>query len=271
MKRSYGFTLVELLVVIAIISILAGIVIPNVPKFINKARATRAHAEIKGIDLALTKMLTDAGRSDFRSGFFSVWPASSGPPINESDPQLAVAAQANLYSTVFYVLLRKGKYAPDDPSWPGAVQLDPEVQRKLGDQYMDIGNDPWGALYHFYAGPFSPAVDNDGYYVAGGRVLVPFRSYQITDNVPGGIQPDALTLSNVDDPDSDTVETLVLGYPAPRKSTHFVWSNGKNRRSNQEFDEGYAGNPADVGMDFIGGGDDINSWDGDQSWMTFYN
>ncbi|HRI89097.1 MAG TPA: prepilin-type N-terminal cleavage/methylation domain-containing protein, partial [Candidatus Hydrogenedentes bacterium] len=66
MKSKLGFTLVELLVVIAIIAILAGIVIPNVPKYINKARATRAQAEIKGIDLALTKMLTDVGRTDFK-------------------------------------------------------------------------------------------------------------------------------------------------------------------------------------------------------------
>ena len=74
MKSKSGFTLIELLVVIAIIAILAGIVIPNVPKYINKARATRAYAEIKGVDLALTKMLTDANRSDFKSGFFDAWP-----------------------------------------------------------------------------------------------------------------------------------------------------------------------------------------------------
>lgn len=266
MKRAYGFTLVELLVVIAIISILAGIVIPNVPKYINKARATRAFAEIKGIDLALTKMLTDAGRSDFKNGFFNdaTWPASAGTG------QAAVREQTDIYSTVFYVLLRKGKYADADPSWPAGVQINEEVRRKLGDTYMELGNDPWGSLYQFYAGPFAPA-PGDTYYVQAGRVLTPFRIQQVTSTVPGGILADALTVQDVVDPDDPAATPIDMGYPAPRKATQFVWSMGKNRASNQEFNQGYAGPAGDVELDFIGGGDDINNWDNEQSWLTFYN
>ncbi len=267
MKRAFGFTLVELLVVIAIISILAGIVIPNVPKYINKARATRAYAEIKGIDLALTKMLTDAGRSDFKSGFFNdaTWPAPVGAG------QAAVREQAELYSTVFYILLRKGKYADADTGWPGGIQINEEVRRKLGDTYMELGNDPWGNLYQFYAGPFSP-IAGDPYYISNtGRVLSPFRIYQVTSTVPGGITEDTLTVQDVIDPDDDAATPMDLGYPAPRKATQFVWSTGKNKQSNQEFNQGYAGPAGDVELDFIGGGDDINNWDNETSWLTFYN
>lgn len=141
MKRAFGFTLVELLVVIAIISILAGIVIPNAPKYINKARATRAYAEIKGIDLALTKMLTDAGRSDFKSGFFNdaTWPAPVGAG------QAAVREQAE-FVVQHGVLHPEGKYADADTGWPGGIQINEEVRRKLGDTYMELGNDH-GAIY----------------------------------------------------------------------------------------------------------------------------
>lgn len=270
MKRAYGFTLVELLVVIAIISILAGIVIPNVPKYINKARAVRAFSEVKGIDLALTKMLTDAGRSDFKSGFFvdASWPApdTTGPL---TPGQNAVRNQAEIYSTVFYILLRRGKYADADNDWPPGIQINEEVRRKLGDNYMDLGNDPWGNLYQFYAGPFTPIADQ--YYVDAGRVLSPFRIYQVTSTVPGGITEDALSVLNVVDPDDDAGTAMTLGYPAPRKATQFVWSTGKNKTSNQEFNQGYAGPAGDFELDFIGGGDDINNWDNEQSWMTFYN
>ena len=61
-----GFTLVELLVVIAIIGILASIVVPNVPKFIRKAKYADAVSEIEGIDLALVGILSDTGRSSFK-------------------------------------------------------------------------------------------------------------------------------------------------------------------------------------------------------------
>ncbi len=274
MKRNDGFTLIELLVVIAIISILAGIVIPNVPKYINKARATRAYAEIKGVDLALTKMLTDAGRSDFKSGFFDCWPGDvEDCGLWSQTGKEYVNDQIDLYHTVFYLLLRKGKYADSDLDWPGDVVLNEEVRRKLGDSYMDLGRDPWGDLYNFYGGPYTPK-HNDDYYIGdGGKILVPFRTYQVTNSVPGGISADEIT-KTVLDPDSDPNSpgsSFDVGYPAPRKSTQFVWSNGKNRRSNQEFNDGYYGPATEVGLDFMGGGDDINNWDGDQSWIGFYN
>ena len=65
LKKARGFTLVELLVVIAIIGILAGIVVPNVTRWIRKARVTEAVAEIKNMDTALRGMLTDARITNF--------------------------------------------------------------------------------------------------------------------------------------------------------------------------------------------------------------
>ena len=262
MKSKLGFTLVELLVVIAIIAILAGIVIPNVPKYINKARATRAQAEIKGIDLALTKMLTDVGRTDFKSGFFDTWPAETFGFSVEAD---------GTYQNIFYLLLRKGKYADIDPDWVPGVTLNAEVKRKMGDSYMDLGTDPWGNLYFFYPGPFN----HPDFQTGSGQFAVPFRIYQPSTNVPGGATNDSGWngggIRTVTDPDDPSAQPFNVGYPASRKQVTYIWSSGKNRRSNQQFDTGYGGDPADVGLDFIGGGDDINNWDGDTSWITFYN
>ncbi|MFP6615488.1 MAG: prepilin-type N-terminal cleavage/methylation domain-containing protein, partial [Candidatus Hydrogenedentota bacterium] len=68
-KRNRGFTLVELLVVIAIIGILASIVIPNVAENIRKGQITKAVSEVRGIDTAITSMLSDVQRSNFRNWF----------------------------------------------------------------------------------------------------------------------------------------------------------------------------------------------------------
>ena len=61
MGKRAGFTLIELLVVIGIIVLLAGIVMPNFMKYIDKAKKVRARADIHSIENALAMYQTDWG------------------------------------------------------------------------------------------------------------------------------------------------------------------------------------------------------------------
>ena len=60
-KFKKGFTLIELLVVIGIIVLLAGIVMPNFMKQIDKAKKTRARADIHSVENALAMYQVDFG------------------------------------------------------------------------------------------------------------------------------------------------------------------------------------------------------------------
>ena len=60
-SKKSGFTLIELLVVIGIIVLLAGIVMPNFMKQIDKAKKTRARADIHSVENALAMYQTDYG------------------------------------------------------------------------------------------------------------------------------------------------------------------------------------------------------------------
>ncbi|MBI3117485.1 MAG: prepilin-type N-terminal cleavage/methylation domain-containing protein, partial [Candidatus Hydrogenedentes bacterium] len=107
MERKQGFTLVELLVVMAIIAILASIVLPNVVDVIRKARATRAHSEIKNIEFALTKVLADSDRNSLHELFegkaVEAYIGGYSGNVNQF-----LAAQ-ELYTRTLYAILREGR------------------------------------------------------------------------------------------------------------------------------------------------------------------
>jgi len=235
-----GFTLVELLVVVAIISILAAIVVPNVADYIGQARAARALSEIKGAELALTKMLADSGKSSFRH-FFAT--------------EYIYGKWGQDMATEFYTLLRVGKSAS-----AYAVPLAPGVKEKLSSFYMDLGKDPWGQLYKFIPNTWSASQT-----IYSNQ----FRIYKADLDVPPLPQPDQYTLNDGLDPPT------YWGYaPNPRLPV-YIYSMGADGISSQVIYPGAQGGNAydsDRLMDVkeMGGGDDINNWDNTQSWMEFY-
>jgi prepilin-type N-terminal cleavage/methylation domain-containing protein len=245
MKRTKGFTLVELLVVIAIISILASIAVPNITQFMERARMTKAEAEIDSITTALTAMLADSGKRDFSGrGFFSEFPTN-----------LAIGEAVDVYSQAFYALLLLGNDAELDNNWPGGVAVNDNVLRALGNSYMgDLTNDPWDRRYQIFPGPWR------GW---AGVSEIPFRSVNADESLPG-----VSTQGTFDHTDPDTNTATTVGYPAQRTKVFYIFSTGGNLVANQAYSDGYYdefGEP-----NFVGGGDDIGNWDKMKSYATFY-
>ena len=292
-RRQRGFTLVELLVVMAIIAILAAIVVPNVARYIGRSRATKALGDIKGMELALTKMVADADRSDLNHLFN---PNGVRAVLGIAGPLTAeqFAAAQLLYTRTLYALLREGRAALTDSDATLASQLSQlygitfsgnygdilagEVVKKLGTSYLeDIATDPWGNIYQIWPGPWKRGVS-----IAGGTDTnpIPFRIFiSQADGLPGnkaGGRGDGWTVTAYD-PGQDQDETV--GYAAPRDKLAFIWSFGANMVSSQAIygSQPNAGGDASIcydinqGAEFAGGGDDVNNWDNGQSYMRFYN
>ncbi len=289
MNKRKGFTLVELLVVMAIISILAAILVPNVVRYIARGRATRALGDIKAIELALTKMVTD-GNVQNLNYFFNPDAVRGYLGIQQgaymTSDQFLRAVE--LYTRVMYALLREGRRVLDGRADSKlGIQysqvLDGDVVMRLGVGYLeDLGFDPWGNLYNIYPGPWNPR-----------NGPCPFRIYLLGQKeldlpgMKGGGRIDYLTLRGVTDPETGMAFDPGIGFPADGGKFVFIWSNGANMVSGQaiynpQLARQALDNPtftipdpqvwyADQEDDYKGGGDDINNWDQGQSWMRFYS
>ena len=297
MKRKQGFTLVELLVVMAIIAILAAIVVPNVQQYITKARMTRALSEINGIELALTAMCSDAGRANVGQLFnFNKVNLALANSMNVDETavkslevrstQAFFDAATELYTNAIYDLLQMGRNVlREDAASTAANIIDRQFLAKLGENYMDIGNDPWGNRYHIFPGPWRIARNTGG----TGSAPIVFRKFTPelktaangTVSVSGRKDDYILNREDLAENFSDILEDIetwpdFVGAPADTGKAVYIWSLGENMRSAQMVYMGGYGTdrttwysvqePAD-----IGGGDDINNWDPGATWVRFYS
>lgn len=252
MNRQRGFTLVELLVVIAIITILASIVVPKVTDAIAKARMARAVSEIRGAELAITKMLADTDKKGIDK-FFN--PGVLATVVEELAFQAAddIFTIERVYSDIFYELLRRGKEAQLTDIDPRLVLVD-NVRRKLGSSYMDMPMDPWGTYpYFFFAGPLK------------GNNVYRFRAYRepgYVYNADARIDENAKMRGN---PGADNLPQ----FPCPHDLPVYIFSYGQDEISNQRVVNDQLVPIDDMTLNEIGG-DDISNWDNSAGWSSLY-
>ena len=110
-QGDHGFTLMELMVVVAIIVLLAGIILPNYVKRVEKAKMVRAEMDIANLETAIAMYANDMG------GYFGNLTGDISP-VNTG-------------------LV----YGPGDTS----------QNRWRGPYIKGISKDPWGNDYRFYS------------------------------------------------------------------------------------------------------------------------
>lgn len=126
--RSDGFTLIELLVVLVILGLLAGVVAPNVIKYLGQAKSDTAKVQIESLDHALEQFYLDVGRY----------------PSNEEGLNALISAP-NQSGNWHGPYLKKG--VPNDP-WghpyfyraPGQISHGPYDLYSLGRDGQEGGN-----------------------------------------------------------------------------------------------------------------------------------
>lgn len=206
---------------------------------IQRAHMERAMSEVRHLDLAFGKLLSDASVARVPEllqdpGLVS---GSSVEDTIERDTKLA------------YTLLSYGRNAD--------VGLTEHAKHRLGTSYVSLKNDPWGNPYRFYFGPLEKHANKNAvlrsrrtaWKDAAGVLHAPYvydmATYEHEQSLSNG-RP-------VPEPDASPV----AGYPCPTDLPVYIFSCGQNRKPDQ----------ARRGGD---GGDDINNWDSRDGWRGLY-
>ncbi len=272
-RGSIWQTVRSIVLIVVFGNVLYCVFLPGGPPRIVRGRAPKAVSQINNIELGITKMLSNAGQTSLRDFFDDSNFSEAVARLGRERAMAPFEASVEIYSHCTYVLLRKGRHALDPVifnDYPKA--LNPGVVKRLANSYYpELAFDPWGELYRIFPGPWpedlGPVVFRTYWPPASGY---PRRSGEMET------VPDALLMSGFD---LDTGEPLTFGVPAPSNQEVYIWSFGSNLISGQPiYDPTLAYAPpaqqhydASQEPELCGGGDDINNWDRNQTFMRFYN
>jgi type II secretory pathway pseudopilin PulG len=274
-KRTRSF--VGEFIVVAVVITLAFIAIQNLSSRNSWSRFSQATFEIKGIELALSKMLSDSGCAHLSELFNAQGVNAAVGRVDGGAPWTAEEFRKlqELYTATSYALLRAGRLSLEESYETsfgmgrfGDV-LNHDVVKRLSTSYMELEFDPWGTMYQIFPGAWEGEFENHPI------IFRTYTSYEeesgLHDQEPS--RRDAFSFE-IDDP--DTGETITISYPASEGKPFYIYSLGANGISGQMMYrpdyEGVAPQELYEGQapEYRGGGDDITSWVNDATWHQFY-
>ena len=273
-RRSYWHTVRSIILFAALGFVLYSVFLPGPPRplWIARGKATQAVSEINGIELGVTKMLSDAGSRNLRDFFDDSAFSDAVARLGRERAMAPFEASVEIYSHCTYALLRKGRHALDPVifnDYPSVLK--PALVKRLANSYYpELAFDPWGELYRIFPGPWP---EDMGPVIF--RIFLPTPPSRLSPGETASAT-DSLLMSGLD---IDTGEPLTFGVPAPSNQDAYIWSFGANLVSGQPvYDPSHAYAPpaqqhydASQELELCGGGDDINNWDRNQTFMRFYN
>jgi len=273
-RRVLTFRFSGIILCLGIVLLGAIIAVPNFRKWVQSSHGFPAVSEIRNIELALTKVLSDAGRSSLLDLFDPVAFEKTCAWYEIQYDADAFEARTAICTRAAYALIISGRNAiqpdarDDDIMTHSRKVLAVDVVDKIGTSYYpELGNDPWGNPYQFFPGPWP-----------GNMGPVLFRAYAAPGSgpsLPGDSTPTA-------DPLTVTIAGEApgpRGHPVARHREIYIWSLGANGVSDQpRYDPTHQYAPparqhyrSDAPDEYLGGGDDVNNWDKNQGFMSFYN
>jgi hypothetical protein len=230
---------------------------------IQKSRMARATSDIRNMDVACTKMVADADLKSLLAFFNDI-----------EGLRQRYGTYANAWNAAVPELLRNGNRT--------ALDLKPGVRKKLPPSFMQVGNDPWGRPYHFFAGPLDSKVYGDATLVTRFRsyreparpFYVDRNGYQQTgyyydaqakqEELAGlGAGSESALSARYPEPDG------LPGFPAPVDLPVYIWSMGADGKSCQRIGADLSPENVKAGPN-ADSGDDINNWDSQRGWRHFY-
>jgi hypothetical protein len=227
-----------------------------------KSPSARALSTIKNVHLSLTAMTADTRLPRLIDIFEHDAFVHARDALMRRDDLTIFDATVQLHTTALYALLREGRNVRINPESAELREiLKTDAVQELSNSYVNLGNDPWDSPYQFFVGPWPEDWGPIVFRRCGPFADEPLEADEYT-----------VTLYTEDR------EPYQVGRPAKHSDGVYIWSRGKNRVSDQaQFNR--TDNNSDPARShyrletpdrYLGGGDDINSWDGDHGWKDHY-